>query len=534
MAKVTGLFCVALTCVGLATSASAAKIMLAMTMVMNTVSQHILFSAVTEPLVERGHEVILLAPQHKVTKGLTEGAVTGKIFFKTTRTKEEMDEIASNLQSISLGFSQESFVEILGRISKIFPMTKEGCFRLFEDKETLNRLKEEQFDLIITLPICGCDALLAEYLGIPFIVVTPLRRGPSFNEDIFGIPAPSSYIPFNAMTTFSDQMTFSQRIANILIRYVTEPILKYFTQKGISQIQKDHNIRPDLTIDQIVGKAQLWLTQGDWSFEFAQPITPNYITIGGITVKPAKPLPKEMNDFVEGSGNHGIVIFTLGSVVSSLMNDELNENLATVFSELPQRVLWRLKGTRPRNLGNNTLVSDWLPQNDLLGHPKTKLMIYHGGANGINEIVTHGVPVLLMPLAGDQMGNAVRVQAKGMGFAIDKNTLTEESFREAVHEMLNNPKYTANAKKAAAIMKDQIVPVRDKVVYYIEHILKFGGDHLRTRALELNFIQRESIDVIAFLAALFVVFLLTIRWILLKCCGLCFCRQQKDARPKAD
>ena len=51
-----------------------------------------------------------------------------------------------------------------------------------------------------------------------------------------------------------------------------------------------------------------------------------------------------------------------GSVVSSLMNDDLNDKLAKVFSELPQRVLWRLKGTRPRTLGNNTLVSDWLPQ----------------------------------------------------------------------------------------------------------------------------------------------------------------------------
>ena len=67
-------------------------------------------------------------------------------------------------------------------------------------------------------------------------------------------------------------------------------------------------------------------------------------------------------------------------------------------------------------------------------------MIYHGGANGINEIVAHGVPVLVMPLAGDQMGNAARMEAKGMGFAIDKNTLTEESLREALNEMLHNPK----------------------------------------------------------------------------------------------
>ncbi|XP_054761835.2 UDP-glucuronosyltransferase 2C1-like [Lytechinus pictus] len=513
---------------------SGAKIMLAMSGVMNSVSQHILFSAITEPLVERGHEVILLAPQYKVTKGLTEEAVTGKIFFKNSKTKEEMEEMAAGLQSIALGFSQDSVFQIIGRVRTIFPWFTEGCFQLFKDQETLDRLREERFDLILTMPTCGCDSLLAEYLGVPFVVMTPLRRAPFFNEDTFGIPAPSSYVPFSGLTTFTDQMTFSQRITNVIMRYVTEPFFMYLTRSGLDQIQKDHNIRPDLSIDQLLGKAQLWLSQGNWAFEFAQPITPNFVSIGGITTQSPKPLPKEMNDFVEGSGDHGIIVFTLGSVVSSLMNDELNENLAKVFSELPQRVLWRLKGTRPRNLGNNTLVSDWLPQSDLLGHPKTKLMIYHGGANGINEIVTHGVPVLVMPLAGDQMGNAVRMQAKGMGFPIDKNTLTEESFREAVNEMLNNPKYTVNAKKASAIMKDQIVPVREKVVYYIEHILEFGGDHLRTRALELNFIQRESIDVIAFFLIVFISFFLAVKWLVCKCCGLCRRKHTETRKSKSD
>ena len=69
-------------------------------------------------------------------------------------------------------------------------------------------------------------------------------------------------------------------------------MLMYLTRVGMSQIQKEHNIRPDLTLGQLLGKAQLWLSQGHWAFEFAQPIAPNYVTIGGITVKPVKPLPK--------------------------------------------------------------------------------------------------------------------------------------------------------------------------------------------------------------------------------------------------
>jgi UDP:flavonoid glycosyltransferase YjiC (YdhE family) len=33
----------------------------------------------------------------------------------------------------------------------------------------------------------------------------------------------------------------------------------------------------------------------------------------------------------------------------------------------------------------NVLFLPWLPQNDLLGHPKTKLFITHCGKNGIFE-----------------------------------------------------------------------------------------------------------------------------------------------------
>ena len=77
----------------------------------------------------------------------------------------------------------------------------------------------------------------------------------------------------------------------------------------------------------------------------------------------------------------------------------------------------------------------------MLGHPKTRLLIYHGGANGIYEATWHGVPLLLVPLALDQMSNAVRIKARGLGFPIDKNTLTESSLREALREILQNPKY---------------------------------------------------------------------------------------------
>lgn len=37
---------------------------------------------------------------------------------------------------------------------------------------------------------------------------------------------------------------------------------------------------------------------------------------------------------------------------------------------------------------------EWFPQNDLLGHPNTLMLIGHGGTNGISECIFHAKPIL--------------------------------------------------------------------------------------------------------------------------------------------
>ncbi|KAI4814102.1 hypothetical protein KUCAC02_003309 [Chaenocephalus aceratus] len=86
---------------------------------------------------------------------------------------------------------------------------------------------------------------------------------------------------------------------------------------------------------------------------------------------------------------------------------------------MPQKVIWRHKGERPSTLGNNTLIVDWMPQKDLLGHPQTKVFVAHGGTNGVQEAIYHGVPVLGIPLFFDQYDNLLRLQHRGAGKIIE-------------------------------------------------------------------------------------------------------------------
>ena len=59
--------------------------------------------------------------------------------------------------------------------------------------------------------------------------------------------------------------------------------------------------------------------------------------------------------------------------------------------------------TNVTGLPSNIITKDWIPQNDLLGHPNVKVFISHGGNNGQYEAVYHGVPMIAIPLFGDQV-----------------------------------------------------------------------------------------------------------------------------------
>ncbi|KAH1170483.1 hypothetical protein KIL84_001468 [Mauremys mutica] len=73
-----------------------------------------------------------------------------------------------------------------------------------------------------------------------------------------------------------------------------------------------------------------------------------------------------MEEFVQSSGEHGIVVFSLGSMIYNLTEEKSNM-VALALSQIPQKVLWRYKGKKPETLGPNTRIYDWIPQNDLLG-----------------------------------------------------------------------------------------------------------------------------------------------------------------------
>lgn len=74
-----------------------------------------------------------------------------------------------------------------------------------------------------------------------------------------------------------------------------------------------------------------------------------------------------------------------------------------------------------------------------LGHPNCKLFITHGGVHSTIESIYHGVPMLAVPVFGDQQGNSLRAQYRGVAIQVPYFDLTHEAFGSALYKLLNDP-----------------------------------------------------------------------------------------------
>lgn len=81
--------------------------------------------------------------------------------------------------------------------------------------------------------------------------------------------------------------------------------------------------------------------------------------------------------------------------------------------------------------------------------PRCAAMICHGGHGTVLRPLTHGVPVLCLPMGRDQPENAVRIAARGAGLVLPK-TAGAGRIARAVARLLGEPSFRARAARLGA------------------------------------------------------------------------------------
>ena len=94
-------------------------------------------------------------------------------------------------------------------------------------------------------------------------------------------------------------------------------------------------------------------------------------------------------------------------------------------------------------LPGSPLIVGYAPQLELLS--KAALTINHAGTNTVLEALSHGVPMVSMPVTNDQPGVGTRLAWVGAGEVIPLARLEVSRLRTAIHHVLTQASYKENA-----------------------------------------------------------------------------------------
>lgn len=244
---------------------------------------------------------------------------------------------------------------------------------------------------------------------------------------------------------------------------------------------------------------------------------------------------QDIEKFVS-SAEHGVIFFSLGTNVKSRhLQPQTIDKIYNVLSKLPQKVVWKCddESQVPGN-SSNILFRKWLPQGDILGHPNVKLFFGHGGKGGITEAKFYGVPMVGLPVFGDQPMNMEEVVMKGYGLSIKHDeSLTEEVIYKTVKEVLENKTYADTVKQFSNLYRDRPLKIKDNAVYWLEYLIRYkGAPHLQSPLKTMSFVEANNLDVFACIALVLYLIVQLVKYVIKLVLKLVF--KKSNGKTKRD
>ncbi|XP_029651242.1 UDP-glucuronosyltransferase 2A1-like [Octopus sinensis] len=425
-----------------------------------------------------------------------------------------MDEIPELRKTFS--HAQQKIVSkrifVIRRVLTLIPLI---CDRILKDEKWIETLRAVNASLAVIngLFSTNCLTIIARQLSIPFVLT-----GSEIFPSLHRIPWLPNVFP-NSFIGSSSKTTYSEKIINTLVALVDYTIPPIGAPvHSVKTYAKDE---PDISFTDLLHQAQFYLIEKDVLLDYPLPQLPNVRYVGGLATKRSLPLKGELVKFVNASKN-GIVVVSFGSNIKDFPVVQL-EKLQTALKQIKYDVVWRQEKTSFSH--KNIYISDWVPQNDLLGHPKTKLFVTHCGNSGQFEALFHGVPMLGIPLFLDQFYNSRRMTEKGYGLSLDIENFTPEELIEKINELIENKTYSEKIKRASEIFHSRPEYPAKKSARHIDHILKYGGEYLKSPCQGSRLYEFLMIDVLAPIFAV-ISLLIYLTCLIGKKCLTIFCKKK--------
>ncbi|XP_063369085.1 UDP-glucosyltransferase 2-like [Cydia amplana] len=464
-----------------------------------SISHQVVFRPLTHELARRGHEVTVITTDPAFPKGQAPANLT----------EINVHDVSYEVWRKLIANSRNGDKNDIRRQVKEF---SDVCFEIFEKQTAIAEVQDiiqnrnNSYDLLLV------EAWTGFALGFSHVIKAPVIAVSSFgavgdNYDVMGAPIHPLLYP----------QVIATRVYNLSL---SERVTEYYNYLTIMNDLRNSEKYEDAVLRRIFGEDTPPLSElkNNIGMMFINmhplwegniPVPPSVIHIGGMHQKPEKDLPQDLKQYLDSS-KHGVIYISFGTNVdTSALPREKVQTIINALSQVPYDVLWKWNQDELPGRTKNIKISKWFPQSDLLRHPKVKLFITQGGLQSTDETITGGVPVIGIPMIGDQFYNVDKYVIHKIGKKLCLEDLTEDTLKSGIKDVIGDKSYRDNIIRLRTLMNDQPTSSLERAIWWTEHVLRRGTKHLRAPAANMHWFEYYDVQLLLIvLCAVFTVILL--------------------------
>ncbi|ABL75959.1 ecysteroid UDP-glucosyltransferase [Maruca vitrata nucleopolyhedrovirus] len=436
-------------------------------------SHHIVYRVYIEALAEQCHNVTVIKP---------------KLFAYSNKT------YCGNITEIDADMSVEYYKKLVsnsamfrkrGVVSDTNTVTAANYVHLIEMfKDQFDNIKvrnfitnNQTFDLVVVEAFADYALVFGHlYDPAPVIQIAP-GYGLAENFDTIGAVARH---PIHHPNIWRDNFDATEENTMTEIRLYKE--FKILTNLSNSLLKQQFGPNTP-TIEELRNKVQLLLLNLHPIFDNNRPVPPSVQYLGGgIHLTNNALITSTISTRINKSKRKIVYVSFGSSIDTKSFANEFLDMLIDTFKRLKNlTILWKIDDEVVKNvtLPANVITQSWFNQRAVLNHGKTAVFITQGGLQSSDEALEARVPMVCLPMMGDQFYHAHQLQKLGVARALDTVTVSSDQLLMALNDVLfNAPVYKKRINELNAVINHDklIFPPLDKAIKFTERVIRYRND----------------------------------------------------------